>query len=131
MTSAAILYSGSLPTKALQIFTILNCANISVRTFFRHQKLYLQPAVISTWERHQQAIFTTLKDVKLTLSGDGRADSPGHSAKYGSYSVIELSNNIVVDFQLVQVRKYMYKKVVFYVVVSSTNSPFCHIIYAE
>ena len=36
------------------------------------------------------------------LAGDGRADSPGHSAKYGSYTLIELSNK-VVDFQLVQV----------------------------
>ena len=39
----------------------------------------------------------------LILAGDGRADSPGHSAKYGSYTVIELTCNKVVDFKLVQV----------------------------
>ena len=32
--------------------------------------------------------------------GDGQADNPGYSAKYGTYSVIELT---VVEFQLVQV----------------------------
>lgn len=29
----------------------------------------------------------------LVLGGDGRADSTGHSAKYGSYSVLELNHN--------------------------------------
>lgn len=35
----------------------------------------------------------------LVLGGDGRADSPGHCAKYGS---IDLEQGIVVDIQLVQ-----------------------------
>ena len=39
------------------------------------------------------------------LGGDRRADSPGHSAKYGSYSVLELNHNIILDIQLVQVKK--------------------------
>ena len=30
-----------------------------------------------------------IKKEALVLGGDGRADSPGHSAKYGSYSIIE------------------------------------------
>uniref|UniRef100_A0A1X7VSQ9 Uncharacterized protein n=1 Tax=Amphimedon queenslandica TaxID=400682 RepID=A0A1X7VSQ9_AMPQE len=36
------------------------------------------------------------------LGGDGRADSPGHSAKYGTYTLIKLSHNIILDLQLVQ-----------------------------
>ena len=39
----------------------------------------------------------------LVLGGDGRADSPGHSAKYGTYTLMELSHNIILDIQLVQV----------------------------
>uniref|UniRef100_A0AAV2LZS8 Uncharacterized protein n=1 Tax=Knipowitschia caucasica TaxID=637954 RepID=A0AAV2LZS8_KNICA len=31
-----------------------------------------------------------------------RADSPGHSAKYGSYTMMDLKSNKVVDIQLVQ-----------------------------
>ena len=34
----------------------------------------------------------------LVLAGDGKADSPGHCAKYGFYSVIELSCSKVLDF---------------------------------
>ena len=39
----------------------------------------------------------------VVLSGDGRSDSPGHSAKYGSFTVIEQRVNKVLDVELVQV----------------------------
>ena len=104
-TSAAILYAGALPAQALRIFRILNCHTISSNTFFRHQKQYLQPAISTTWKSQQLALLSSLKSQKkkLALSGDGRADSPGHSAKYGSYTVIEMSCNKVLDYRLVQV----------------------------
>ena len=42
----------------------------------------LQLAVISVWNHHQHQILSaiTKKDCPLTVGGDGRADSPGHSA---------------------------------------------------
>ena len=103
--SAAILYAGALPTKALRIFQFLKCCSISARTFFRHQGDYLWPAISTVWNSEQQALLTSLreKNTNLNLSGDGRADSPGHSAKYGSYTAIEMSCNKVVHFELVQV----------------------------
>ena len=105
LISAAILYAGALPMKALRVFSILNCATITCKTFYRHQRQFLQPAVKLIWERNQQAIFAMLKEGKssLVVGGDGRADSPGHSAKYGTYSLIELTHNKVIDFKLVQV----------------------------
>ena len=42
LISVAILYTGSLPAKALQVFSSLNCATITRKTFFRHQKVFLQ-----------------------------------------------------------------------------------------
>ena len=64
--------------------------------------MYLQPAVQSVWESHQQALLSILKDKEtgLVVAGDGRADSP---AKYGLYTLLELTCNKVVDFKLVQV----------------------------
>ena len=101
--SAAILYTGSLPAKALQIFSSLNCATITRKTFFRHQKAFLQPAINCIWENEQETLIDQLKVKKqgLVLGGDGRADSPGHSAKYGSYSVVDLKQSKVVDLKLV------------------------------
>ena len=105
LTSAAILFSGAFPAKVLRIFQILKCAMITPKTFFRHQAKFLQPAVHIAWEKHQMALFQSFKanNQNLALSGDGRADSPGHSAKYGSYTVMEMSCNKVLDFKLVQV----------------------------
>ena len=39
---------------------------------------------------------------KLTLAGDGRCDSPGFSAKYGTYTLMDTETELVVDFQLTQ-----------------------------
>lgn len=105
LSAAAILYSGAFPTKVLRLFQILKCAMISSSTFYRYQKLYLQPAVNNFWMKHQRMLFAKLKQEKkpLVLAGDGRADSPGHSAKYGTYTVIELGCNKVLDFKIVQV----------------------------
>ena len=40
-------------------------------------------------------------NTKLILGGDGRADSPGHCTKYGSYTVMKLHKHAVIDVQLV------------------------------
>lgn len=105
LTSAAILYTGSLPAKALRIFKTLNCATISRVTYFRHQKKFLYPTIHNSWEKNQMLLLSKLveKHQGLILGGDGRSDSPGHSAKYGSYSMLELNINKIVDIKLVQV----------------------------
>lgn len=104
LLSASILFSGAQPTQALRIMKFLGCASISLRTFLNHQKSYLQPTIASVWKNHQLKLLEQLKGEKraLILGGDGRADSPGHSAKYGSYTVMELRNIAVIDVQLVQ-----------------------------
>ena len=60
------------------------------------------------WRRQQTALLDALKEKgkPLVLAGDGRADSPGHCAKYGSYTFVELTRK-VVHFQLIQVL-YLY-----------------------
>lgn len=75
-------------------------------TVFRHQSKYLQPTVIKVWKQQQQELVEELKEdynSKVILAGDGRSDSPGHCAKYGSYTVIEQQLNKVLDIQVVQV----------------------------
>ena len=78
---------------------------ISTRTFHNHQRQYLLPSILQVWEAFQQRYIAIAKTTgqELTLGGDGRADTPGHSAKYGSYSMVDLDRMVVIDVQLVQV----------------------------
>ena len=70
------------------------------------QKLYLIPSVSSVWVKQQSELLRNLQQEKeIVLGGDCRCDSPGHSAKYGSYSFMELNSNKVIDIQLVQVNE--------------------------
>ena len=63
------------------------------------------PAVDRVWLEDQSAIVDQLKRNRsnLCLAGDGRADSPGHSAKFVSYTLLEPTVNTVLHAELVTV----------------------------
>ena len=105
LLSAAILFSGSMPTKALRLLEFLKCSVITQNTFYVHQRKYLQPVIKTKWERQQMDMIAALQafDKQLIIGGDGRCDSPGFSAKYGTYTCMELEHNAILDIQLVQV----------------------------
>ena len=70
----------------------MNVAAIALSTFHQHQKYYLHPAVSTLWKEFQNNYFDqkTKQGDGLVLGGDGRADTPGHSAKYGSYAMLDM-----------------------------------------
>ena len=102
LLSAAILFGGASPTKVLRVLHHMNLKAISNNTFLEYQTTYLQPAIIRVYEREQRSLLRQLEGEKF-LGGDGRADSPGHSAKYGSYALMEMKKKKIIDVQLVQV----------------------------
>ena len=106
MVSAAILFSGSTPGKILRLMNEMRIACICDSTFYNHQTAYLYPAVVSVWESHQTKLLAECRSrgTALSIGGDGRADSPGHSAKYGSYSLIDFDSNKNIHMKLVQVK---------------------------
>ena len=57
------------------------------------------------WKDHQQNLINTLLQMSggLELAADARSDSPGHCAKFTSYSMQQSRVNGVLDVQLVQV----------------------------
>ena len=77
----------------------MNVAAIALSTFHQHQKYYLYSAVSTLWKEFQNNYFDqkTKQGDDLVLGGDGRADTPGHSAKYESYAMLDME-----DIQLVQ-----------------------------
>ncbi|XP_062603026.1 uncharacterized protein LOC134264758 isoform X2 [Saccostrea cucullata] len=104
LLSGSILYSGSLSSKCLLMFKLLNMACFGRSTFFRHQQQYVLPTVVLHWKQAQSTILADLKSQNrgLVLAGDGRSDSPGHCAKYGAFTFIETKINKVLDIQQVQ-----------------------------
>lgn len=98
LLSSSILFTGALPSQVLRVMDNYKCATITKRTFFNHQKKYLQPSVLKVYKKHQSQLLNEIKKcrVGLIIGGDGRCDSPGHSAKYGSYTMMELEKQAVL-----------------------------------
>ena len=57
------------------------------------------------WNEAQQEVICDVKsrDTKACIGMDMRADSVGHTAKYGCYSSLELNEGKVLHIELVQV----------------------------
>jgi len=103
LRSAVILLSGNAYCKIVNFFNILHIPFIGPAEYCRIQNTYLHPVINDYWTLHQTAILSVLCDQRLRLIGDGRSDSPGFSAKYCSYTCMDVDNGLIVDQQLVQV----------------------------
>ena len=75
----------------------------SQRNFSSTQKKYLFPIVNKKFADHQVDVFNEVRNTEVVAGGDGRCDSPGHSAKYGTYSKVDTASSKVLDFSLFQV----------------------------
>ncbi|XP_063066590.1 uncharacterized protein LOC134458292 [Engraulis encrasicolus] len=100
--SAAVYFSGSSFYQVQKMFQAMRLQNISYSAFRRHANRFLEPAVIHSWHQLQDTEVESVRHKKVKLGGDMRADSPGHCAKYGTYSLMNLETNSIIDLQLVQ-----------------------------
>ena len=99
--AASILFSGSSPTQIFKLLNHLNCATLSYSSFTNYQSAYFFPVISQMWHEKKSELLSELTDVEL--AGDGRADSPGHCAKYGTYTLMETTQNKVIAINVVQV----------------------------
>ena len=102
---AAILFTGLTYTRVNRMFEAMGIQFISKQLFHRHQKKYLFPTIYNSYRHQQENIFEKIKENEsgLIILGDGRSDTPGHSAIHGSYTIMDSKSNKVIDQQLVQV----------------------------
>ena len=68
------------------------------------QKRYVIPVIEQYWTKMKETIWHVFKGESTTLCGDGRNDSPGHSAKYCVYVLMEKFVNVIVDLVVVDKR---------------------------
>ena len=50
-----------------------------------------------------------MKNKDIVLSGDGRCDSPGQSAKYCTYSMMDIDTGYILHFKIVDKREVALK----------------------
>lgn len=93
LLSAAVFFSGCKASKFFRALRSVGVACSSDKTHFRVQNAFLIPAVTKVWTHQQNVLFDEAIGRPLRVAGDGRADSPGHSAKYGTYSLLDIELN--------------------------------------
>ena len=104
LSAAAILFSGNTFSHINEFCSCLNMKFISKSLFYEMQDQYLFPVIDETWEKEQASVMEAARlRACLNLSGDGRCDSPGHNAKYGTYTMMDENEGKIVSFSLVQV----------------------------
>ena len=66
-----------------------------VKEFFNDlQGDYMHPAVFTTYVRQQVGVVEYLRGSQLHMCGDGHCDSPGYSAKYATYLLMDSATDL-------------------------------------
>ena len=102
---AAIVFTGESYESMKQSSNALNLNFVNKDQFYGVQDKIVFPVINNAYEKQQKDVIETLKEKKssVDLCGDGRSDSPGHDAKYGTYSLMDEATGHIIDFSLVQV----------------------------
>ncbi|XP_068758424.1 uncharacterized protein [Montipora capricornis] len=104
LLAAAILFTGNTFTSISNLASCLNLQFFCERVFYDTERKYLLPVVNEAWEAESNRQIDTLTPrAVVNLEGDGRWDSPGHCAKYGTYTLMDEDTGNVVVFNVVQV----------------------------
>ncbi|KAM3914028.1 LOW QUALITY PROTEIN: uncharacterized protein RB166_019205 [Leptodactylus fuscus] len=98
LIAASILFSGLNYQKINEFCNILGLVGISQTTYYK----FLFPAIDLAWYREKESVKNELLLKALCVAGDGQCDSPGHSAKYCVYTVMDTVTDKILDFEVVQ-----------------------------
>ena len=104
LLAASILYSGNTFTGIKEMMENLKVKFFSRSTFHRLQRTVLFPAINMVYKVHRNnVIHRCVSQEHVDLIGDGRSDSPGYNAKYGTYTLMNSATNEIVDTHVVHV----------------------------
>ena len=101
MTSAAILFTANTYQRIASFFQLAKIQWISKTSYYEIQKKFLVGIVNRNYVQHSKDILMTMK--RRGNSGDGRCDSPGHNAKYLTYSFMDKETGKIAAMPLIQV----------------------------
>ncbi|XP_051971034.1 uncharacterized protein LOC127635204 isoform X2 [Xyrauchen texanus] len=107
LVSASAVFTGATYADIADWATLLNLQVPKKSTFYALQSSYLIPVIDAAYREQQTTLLNQLRIQNMFqkgvhLSGDGRPDSPGTSAKYNTYSLMDDTTHKIVHFELVQ-----------------------------
>ena len=102
LLSFATLCAGASIKKMLTVFRHMGVLVYNEPTYYYHQRHLLIPTIISFWRKYQTKLLDSLKGKEVVLAGDGRHDSMGHSAKYGTYTIFCCTVGLIIHIVLLQ-----------------------------
>ena len=105
LTSAAsVLLSANTFTRIATFFNLAGIQWISKTAYYAIQKRFLFGVVNKNYEEQSEKAYADIKEHgDYSFCGDGRCDSPGHNAKYLTYSFLDKITNKIFEFSLTQV----------------------------
>ncbi|KAG1934115.1 hypothetical protein F2P79_020247 [Pimephales promelas] len=102
LLTASVFFSGIHFAKFERFCSNMNLKTISEDTYTSLRKKFVFPVIEKTWIKEQSAVLTTMKSQEeVVLCGDGWCDSPGHPAKYCTYTFLDAQSQKVVDFKVI------------------------------
>ncbi|KAK5907316.1 hypothetical protein CesoFtcFv8_005182 [Champsocephalus esox] len=103
LVPAAIFLTGNAYGPFSEICQCLGLESLSTRHYYNIQRVYVLPEVTSVWNLHNEAVMAATGDQVVTVSGDGRCDSPGHCATFGTYTMLDINSRLIIAQQTVKV----------------------------
>ncbi|KAH6944771.1 hypothetical protein HPB50_004975 [Hyalomma asiaticum] len=98
----AILFTGSSRTKVIRLLSVMGVQSLQKTEYFQYQRCYLLAAVEQAWQSQQKSVIEEAKEQACSLAGDGRCDTPGHSADFGTYTLMDTDLNKIIHTELVK-----------------------------
>lgn len=101
LIAGSILFTGETYSRIRELMNLAKIPIFSHTTFNKIQKKLLFPSIHHFYTTCRQIIFDEVKEKgSVSLLGDGRCDSPGYNAKYGTYTVMNEATNKILDFHV-------------------------------
>ncbi|CAO4360203.1 unnamed protein product [Caenorhabditis nigoni] len=107
LLTSAIISTGNGFQNVKQLFDVLKSPFFSARTFNRLKEKYVYEAVDIQYKKQANVVKellceTTDNNGTLNVMGDGSFDTPGHSALYCRYVIMEAVTKLVVEFEILR-----------------------------
>ncbi|KAK0142690.1 hypothetical protein N1851_019380 [Merluccius polli] len=106
MLATNILLSGNNYAKVALLFKFMNMGMVGRSTFFKIQDSYCVDTIKQFWEEKRREVVPRITPKpSIVVLGDGRMDSPGFSAQYCTYSVMENDSKEIISIKSVDKRE--------------------------